>query len=193
MLLYTGNRFLMNAFSEGLLDFDTVKKAAETWKSKGRPMVTQFNYDQETQRKLIVVNQDRLRFNSPVHNLDRTRILTLLQAWKKNINIMSVRTLCNPDAVLRLLLKDSALVLEVLGADEKILIRLQNVRLMAEHIILKNGPITQHPINLADYQPPQNLVAMHAAEANMTSTLPSNDSYGASESNPGYGHFHYRA
>ena len=184
MLIHTANKFLMAAFSEGLLDFDTIKKASESWKGKGRPMVTQFSYDQETQRKLIVANQDRIHFHRTLVH-DRARTFSLLQNWKRITSLMSTRTFCNPDSILRKMLNDVGLILEILGAEEGVLLRLQQIRAGAEKMIheaIERGAATttyQQPASKASGQPSGNSYGgMQQQTVNQANSQPSSASYG---------------
>src|SRR5450432_391976 len=61
----TANTFLMHEYQNCRMSVDSLKKVTDFWKSKGRPQVLEFHYDQLTQRDLIVANQKTFHFQSP--------------------------------------------------------------------------------------------------------------------------------
>lgn len=131
MLVHTGNSFLMSQFRQGRIAVDSIKKTFDFWKSKGRPIVIEFMYDQETQRDLVAVNQHNFRFHGDRAGDragDELRINSMLYNWKQVATSMSVRTFCNPDTIILKLLFDVEQILELLGASEAILLRLQQIR-----------------------------------------------------------------
>lgn len=127
MLVHTANNFLMNQFSQGRIDIDSIKKIVESWKNKGRPVVIEFMYDQATQRELVVANQQSFRFHGHSAGSD-IRINSMLYNWKQVANLMLIRTFCNADTVILKLLFDIEQILELLGAVEPMMIRLQQIR-----------------------------------------------------------------
>jgi hypothetical protein len=127
MLVHTANNFLMNQFSQGRMDVDSIKKTVDSWKNKGRPVVLEFMYDQATQRDLVVANLQNFRFHGDMAGSD-LRINSMLYNWKQVGNHMLIRTFCNADTVILKLLFDIEQILELLGAVEPMLIRLQQIR-----------------------------------------------------------------
>ena len=127
MLVHTANTFLMNQFSQGRMDIDSIKKIVEGWKNKGRPIVIEFMYDQATQRELVLANQHSFRFNGQ-NSGSEMRINSMLYNWKQVANLMLIRTFCNADTVILKLLFDIEQILELLGAVEPMMIRLQQIR-----------------------------------------------------------------
>lgn len=127
MIVISANAFLMNQFSQGRINVDTIKKTVDTWKNKGRPIVIEFMYDQGTQRDLVAANQQNLRFFGERAG-DTMRINSMLYNWKSVASLMSIRTLCNADTVILKLLFDVSQILELLGACEPIMLRLQQLR-----------------------------------------------------------------
>lgn len=134
MLVHTANSFLMNQFSQGRMDIDTIKKTVESWKNKGRPVVIEFMYDQATQRDLVVANQQSFRFHGDNAGSD-IRVNSMLYNWKQVANLMLIRTFCNADTVILKLLFDIEQILELLGAVEPMMIRLQQIRATATEIM----------------------------------------------------------
>lgn len=134
MLVHTANNFLMSQFSQGRIDVDSIKKTVDAWKSKGRPLVIEFMYDQGTQRELVVANQHNFRFHGPTAGSE-VRISSMLYNWKQVASLMSVRTFCSADTVIMKILFDIEQVLELLGAAEPLMLRLQQIRSTANQNI----------------------------------------------------------
>ncbi|KAE8453493.1 hypothetical protein EG329_010354 [Mollisiaceae sp. DMI_Dod_QoI] len=130
MLVHTANSFLMNQFSQGRMAVDSIKKTVDAWKSKGRPTVIEFMYDQTTQRDLVAINQHNFRFHGERAG-DSIRINSMLYNWKLVANQMAIRTFCDADTVILKLLFDIEQILELLGARDPLLLRLQQIRATA--------------------------------------------------------------
>ncbi|KAF8852095.1 hypothetical protein BDZ45DRAFT_126304 [Acephala macrosclerotiorum] len=126
-LVHTANSFLMNQFSQGRLDVDSIKKTIDAWKAKGRPNVIEFMYDQATQRDLIAINQQNLQFYGRRAD-DIVRINTTLHTWKLVARYMAIRTFCEADTVILKLFFDIEQILELLGCVDSLLARFQQVR-----------------------------------------------------------------
>jgi len=134
MLVHTGNSFLMTQFSHGRIAVDSIKKTVDTWKGKGRPLVIEFMYDQATQQSLVASNQHNFRFHGPRAG-DEIRISSMLYNWRQVASLMAVRTFCNADTIVLKLLFDIEQILELLGAGDPMLYRLQQLRLSANEMI----------------------------------------------------------
>jgi hypothetical protein len=134
MIVHTANSFLMTQFSQGRMSIDTIKKTVDTWKNKGRPAVVEFMYDQATQRDLVAVNQSNVRFHGEKLG-DDVRITSMLYNWKQVASLMAVRTFCNADTVLLKLLFDIEQILELIGATDSIMLRLQQLRVSINETI----------------------------------------------------------
>ncbi|PQE21750.1 DDHD domain protein [Rutstroemia sp. NJR-2017a BBW] len=134
MIVHTANTFLMTQFSQGRMSIDTIKKTVDTWKNKGRPAVVEFMYDQGTQRDLVAVNQFNVRFHGEKLG-DDVRITSMLYNWKQVASLMAVRTFCNADTVLLKLLFDIEQILELIGATDSIMLRLQQLRVSINETI----------------------------------------------------------
>ncbi|TVY41338.1 hypothetical protein LSUB1_G001806 [Lachnellula subtilissima] len=129
-LVHTANNFLMSQFRQGRMAVESIKKVSDAWRSKGRYRVIEFMYDQGTQRELVVANQHNLRFHGERAG-DEIRINAMLYNWKQVSNLMAIRTFCNADTVILKLIFDIEQILELLGATEPILLRLQHIRAQA--------------------------------------------------------------
>jgi len=134
MLVHTGNSFLMTQFGQGRIAIDSIKKTVDTWKTRGRPLVIEFMYDQTTQQSLVASNQHNFRFYGPRAG-DNIRISSMLYNWRQVASLMAVRTFCNADTIVLKLLFDIEQILELLGAGEPMLYRLQQIRLSANEMI----------------------------------------------------------
>ncbi len=145
MLVHTANSFLMNQFSQGRMAMDSIKKTVDTWKTRGRPVVIEFMYDQATQRDLVAVNQHNLRFYGETAG-DSVRINAMLYNWRQVANLMAIRTFCDADTVILKLLFDIEQILELLGAREPILLRLQQIRASANEMMRVTRQKTQSNI-----------------------------------------------
>lgn len=127
MLVHTANSFLMSQFSQGRTSLDTIKKTVNHWKSKGRPTVIEFMYDQITQRDLVAANQQTFRFHGKRAG-DGIRVASMLYNWKQVAQTMAIRTFCDADTIIQKLIFDIEQILDLLGARDAILLRLQQIR-----------------------------------------------------------------
>lgn len=115
MICVTANVFLMEQRREGRMSIESLVKVTDMWKSKGRPQVVEFQFDQATQRDLVLYNLKTFRFHG--ENADnRVAINSMMYNWKALAKEMSVRTFCTPDSVIRKHLHDIYRILELLGA-----------------------------------------------------------------------------
>lgn len=129
-LVHTANSFLMNQFRQGRMALESIKKVSDSWRGRGRPGVIEFMYDQATQRELVVANQHHFRFHGE-RAADDIRINSMLYNWKQVSNLMAIRTFCDADTVILKLIFDIEQILELLGATEPIMLRLQHIRAQA--------------------------------------------------------------
>lgn len=104
----------MNEYRNSRMSVDSLKKVTDFWKSKGRPQVVEFHYDQSTQRDLIVANQKTFCFYGPNAG-DPLKVHAMLYAWKTNAREMAVRTFCYPDSMIRKHIRDAFVILDFLG------------------------------------------------------------------------------
>ncbi|KAL4920736.1 hypothetical protein BDW62DRAFT_220692 [Aspergillus aurantiobrunneus] len=115
MICVSSNKFLVQQYNDGRISKESVKKINSFWGSKNRPKVVEFQFDQATQRQLILSNIRTLHFNGE----SSTNPVTLhsnLQNWKAVVKEMSVRTFCAPDSVIRKHMHDIQKLLDMLGA-----------------------------------------------------------------------------
>ena len=115
MICATANKVLLDQHRHGRLSPDSIAKVKNFWASKNRPQVVQFQYDQATQRDLILYNIRTSAFNG---ESARNQVLlnAIMYDWKTVAKEMSVRTFCYPDGVIRKHMHDTYKILEMLGA-----------------------------------------------------------------------------
>ncbi|KAL5332396.1 hypothetical protein BJX70DRAFT_393019 [Aspergillus crustosus] len=115
MICVSANRFLVEQFNRGRLSRDSIRKVNSFWDSKNRPEVVEFQFDQATQRQLILSNIRTLHFNGE-SSTNPVLLHSNLQNWKAVVKEMSVRTFCAPDSVIRKHMHDIQKLLDMLGA-----------------------------------------------------------------------------
>jgi hypothetical protein len=115
MICVTANNYLLQQRREGRMSVEALTKVTEAWKNKGRPQVIEFQFDQATQRDLVLYNLKTFRFYG-----DRAEnvitINSMMFGWKTIAKEMSIRTFCYPDSMIRKHLHDIYKILELLGA-----------------------------------------------------------------------------
>ncbi|OJJ51126.1 hypothetical protein ASPZODRAFT_127138 [Penicilliopsis zonata CBS 506.65] len=115
MICVSANKFLVQQYKEGRLSTDSINKLTKAWGSKNRPQVLEFQFDQATQRDLILANIRTLRFNGET-STNPVLLNSNLHNWKAIVKEMSVRTFCSPDSAIRKHMHDIHKILEMLGA-----------------------------------------------------------------------------
>ncbi|KAK5661392.1 hypothetical protein OQA88_11291 [Cercophora sp. LCS_1] len=110
------NDYLQAQFNNGRLETSKLKKIADAWHAQGRPKVTGFRYDMETQIDLVKLHIDHFKFYG--HVTMNNRIVGILDMMKANARAMRVRTFCQPDTVIAKQLLDSQHLFNVLGATD---------------------------------------------------------------------------
>jgi hypothetical protein len=115
MICVSANKFLLEEYNGGRISKDSIKKINNYWGSKNRPDVVEFQFDQATQRQLILSNIRTLHFNGE-SSTNPVLLNSNLQNWKAVVKEMSVRTFCAPDSVIRKHMHDIQKLLDMLGA-----------------------------------------------------------------------------
>ncbi|KAI9809772.1 MAG: hypothetical protein M1825_000205 [Sarcosagium campestre] len=128
MICVTSNTFLLRQAKLCLVSVESVVKVTEWWRSKGRPQVLEFQFDQATQRELVLANLKTLRFHGR-HAEDARALGAMLQSWKSMAKEMQVRTFCYPDSVVRKHLHGIYKLLEMLGAPLTTFLAFQDMQL----------------------------------------------------------------
>ncbi|KAL4885161.1 hypothetical protein BJY04DRAFT_214501 [Aspergillus karnatakaensis] len=115
MICVSANRFLVEQYDGGRISNESIRKVNSFWGSKNRPNVVEFQFDQATQRQLILYNIRSLHFNGE-SSTNPILLHSNLQNWKAIVKEMSVRTFCAPDSVIRKHMHDIQKLLDMLGA-----------------------------------------------------------------------------
>ncbi|KAL4958329.1 hypothetical protein BDW69DRAFT_179733 [Aspergillus filifer] len=100
MICVSAHQFLMEEYACRRISKESIRKVNNFCGSKNQPEVVEFQYDQATQRQLILPNIRTLHFNGE----STTNPVTLhsnLHNWKAIVKEMSVRTFCAPDSAIR--------------------------------------------------------------------------------------------
>ncbi|RYP28308.1 hypothetical protein DL767_007268 [Monosporascus sp. MG133] len=85
----------------GRLNAAKLKRIADWWESKGRPRVTGFLYDLETQIDLVMAHApDDFRFYGTLAAKGDAHVMGLLGAVKGDARTIRLRTCCLPDAII---------------------------------------------------------------------------------------------
>jgi hypothetical protein len=136
MICVTANKFLMAQYDSGRTSLDSVKKITESWASRNRPQVIEFQFDQATQRDLILLNLKTFEFHGEAK--ENPMVLnSVMYNWRVIAKEMSVRTFCNPDSVVRKHLHDVHKILEMLGAPLVTFLAFQEIQIKALDTIKK--------------------------------------------------------
>lgn len=114
MICVTANKYLTQEAAAGRVSAESIAKVATYWSNKNRPQVIEFQYDQATQRDLILYNLTTLRFHG--ESAESPLVLNAtMHGWKTMAKEMSVRTFCAPDSAVRKHMHDAHKILEMLG------------------------------------------------------------------------------
>ncbi|KAI9836426.1 MAG: hypothetical protein M1819_001457 [Sarea resinae] len=138
MICVTANTYLMTQRREDRISVESVVKITDYWRSKGRPQVIEFQFDQATQCELISINSKHFRFYGEVGR-DRLQLSSMLYHWKALAREMSVRTFCYPDSMVRKHLIDIQTVLEGMGAPLATFLAFQDIRTRCLKIMKEEG------------------------------------------------------
>ena len=136
MICATANRYLLDESQSGRMDVESLRKITHYWQSKNRPQVIEFQFDQATQRDLVLLNLKTFRFYGPSAE-NPVALTAMLQSWKTLAKEMSVRTFCTPDSVIKKQMHDCYKILEMLGAPFVTFFAFQDVQLRALKLIVQ--------------------------------------------------------
>ncbi|KAJ5654215.1 hypothetical protein N7490_001218 [Penicillium lividum] len=115
MICTSANKFLLNQYRDGRVSQCSVNKILQRWRAKNRTPVHDFNYDQATQRELILENRRTLDFNGQC-SISAMQFHASMQSWKVIAMEMSARTFCLPDTAIRKNLFEIQQILDMLNA-----------------------------------------------------------------------------
>ncbi|KAJ5610900.1 hypothetical protein N7510_007619 [Penicillium lagena] len=136
MICATANAFLLEQYYDRRISKESIKRIQSFWGSKNRPQVTEFHFDQTTQRELILYNIRTLRFHGECA-VNPVLLHSNLRNWKAIATEMSVRTFCLPDSAIRKHLHDIQKLLEMLNATVPTLQAFHQVQLFAQEEIIQ--------------------------------------------------------
>lgn len=105
----------MQQYYDGRISSESIRKTNDFWGSKNRPRVTEFRFDQATQREIIMANRRMLNFTGE-YITNPILMHSNLRNWKAIAREMSIRTFCLPDSAIRKHLHDIQKLLEMLNA-----------------------------------------------------------------------------
>ncbi|PKS09671.1 hypothetical protein jhhlp_004291 [Lomentospora prolificans] len=113
-------------FNNGRLDAAKFKKVTDAWCQKGRPKVSGFRFDLETQIELIRLHSREFQFSGR-QQVNQADLTGLLHSMKTNARAMGIRTYCQPDSVIAKQLIDAQSLFNLLGVPEIQHVALQQV------------------------------------------------------------------
>ncbi|KAK2744859.1 hypothetical protein FQN57_004183 [Myotisia sp. PD_48] len=155
MICVTANQFLIGQYQAGRMSAESVTKVTNFWISKGRPQVVQFQFDQATQRDLIIYNLRSFKFHGECA-YNTILLNATLYNWKTMAKEMSVRTFCYPDSVIRKHMHDTHKLMEMLGAPLVTFLAFQELQVNALSVIKKAQekllPPNSEPSSSRDYR-----------------------------------------
>lgn len=128
MICVTANTFLVRQYEAGRISEESIKKVTNFWGSKNRPQVVEFQFDQATQRRLILSNIRTLSFDGE-SSTNPILLHSNLHNWKAVVKEMSVRTFCAPDSAIRKHMHDIHKLLEMLGAHDATLLAFEELQM----------------------------------------------------------------
>ncbi|KAI9036359.1 uncharacterized protein KD926_002013 [Aspergillus affinis] len=137
MICVTANDFLVQQYSSGRVSEESIRKVKSFWESKNRPQVVEFQFDQGTQRRLILSNIRTLQFNGE-SSTNPILLHSNLRNWKAIVQEMSVRTFCAPDSAIRKQMHDIHKLLEMLGVPTVTFLAFQDLQMKALAMMKKH-------------------------------------------------------
>ncbi|PLB51054.1 hypothetical protein P170DRAFT_464063 [Aspergillus steynii IBT 23096] len=137
MICVTANDFLFEQHGRGRVSEESIRKVTSFWESKNRPHVVEFQFDQATQRRLILSNIRTLQFNGE-SSTNPILLHSNLRNWKAIVQEMSVRTFCAPDSAIRKHMHDIDKLLGMLGAPTVTLLAFQELQMKTLAMMKKN-------------------------------------------------------
>ncbi|KAJ5629419.1 hypothetical protein N7528_003076 [Penicillium herquei] len=136
MICTTANNFLLRQYYEGHVSQHSINKVSHQWRSKNRPHVNQFCFDQGTQRELIMENRRTIIF--PVGFINNSVMFyTIMRNWKAIAMEMRARTFCLPDSAIRKILYEIHGIFEMLEATLPTLQKLNEMTACAQLKMVK--------------------------------------------------------
>lgn len=110
--------YISSQLGEGRLVAERLARIAEAWAAKGRPRVSGFRYDVETQLDLVRAHLHEFRFHGRRQG-QPVEIAGLLDAMRTNARTIRIRTFCWPDPVVAKQILDAQALLSTLGSPDR--------------------------------------------------------------------------
>jgi hypothetical protein len=127
MICVTANEYLISEYAAGRISAESIAKVSTNWSNKNRPQVIEFQYDQATQRDLILHNLTTLKFHG--ESADSPLVLNAtLDGWKAMAKEMNVRTFCALDSAVRKHMHNAYKILDMLGVPFATYLAFQELR-----------------------------------------------------------------
>ncbi|KAI1499430.1 hypothetical protein F5X99DRAFT_419910 [Biscogniauxia marginata] len=136
------DEYIKAQLNSGRLSPDKLKRVADAWAAQGRPRVTGFRYDLETQVDLVAAHIDDFRFCGDMQ-LDPVAISGLLHSMRMNARQMRARTYCQPDTVIFKHLSDALSFMRLIGTPEPKHTRLEQVAQFFKTIVAREKAYRQ--------------------------------------------------
>ncbi|KAJ5697858.1 hypothetical protein N7488_011542 [Penicillium malachiteum] len=136
MICTTANNFLLRQYYEGHVSQHSINKVSHQWRSKNRPHVNQFCFDQGTQRELVMENRRTIIFTGGFVN-NSLMFYTTMRNWKAIAMEMRARTFCLPDSAIRKILYEIHGIFEMLEASLPTLQKLNEMTACAQLKMVK--------------------------------------------------------
>jgi hypothetical protein len=143
MICVTANTFLVRQYETSRISDESIKKVTNFWGSKNRPQVVEFQFDQATQRRLILSNIRTLRFNGE-SSTNPILLHSNLHNWKAVVKEMSVRTFCAPDSAIRKHMHDIQKLLDMLGAHDATLLAFEELQMSTLALMRQRRQLNYH-------------------------------------------------
>lgn len=144
MICVSANHFLVEQYKDGRISEESIRKVSNYWASKNRPQVVEFQFDQATQRQLILANLRTLSFNGE-SSANAVLLQSNLQNWKAIVKEMSIRTFCLPDSAVRKHMHDIHKLLDMLGAPVATFFAFQELQMDTLSLMQRELRRSQYP------------------------------------------------
>ncbi|KAL4893587.1 hypothetical protein BDV59DRAFT_201763 [Aspergillus ambiguus] len=143
MICVSANKFLVHQYRAGRVSEDSIRKVTSFWESKNRPQVVEFQFDQATQRQLILSNIRTLQFNGEC-STNPVLLHSNLRNWRAVVKEMNVRTFCAPDSVIRKHMHDIHKLLDMLGAPVSTFLEFEELQMRTLAVMKRHREKGQH-------------------------------------------------
>lgn len=172
MLVISANRFLTREATAGRISRHSIEKFRRDWEAKNLAQVVEYQFDQGTQRAIILDNLRDVRFCGEIGN-NPIALTAALHAWGIMVKEMNVRTFCAGDSVIRKWLNDTPRILEMLGAPYITFSTFEKIQTKTQLVI---GQRQRHARQAEDQNGEEDFMSGYPV-SNSSSRQPSGSSY----------------